>query len=305
MNAYTNEVVLRSAPVRQDSRVFRSRVTAVSVVFLCLLLAGCSATRVLYNQLDWVVIWYLDGYFSLDEAQEEQLRETVTRNFEWHRRTQLPRYAQYCRELERESRGVLTADILEERYQRTIELWDELIGQATPGIAAFFLTLTDEQIDEFIVNLEENNQELWEKYGGETPEERRARRQKGAIKGFKRVIGRLNSEQQALVRVYMANMHDVSEEWMAGRRRWQQAFRTLLVERPAEPEFSERFLQLMMDPNRTDEPEYREKVAANRKLTFDMIIALSAQLTDAQRERLSGRLLRYARDFEILAGQKM
>lgn len=305
MSATASEIALQPAPDRRGSQYFCSRARTISVVFLCLLLAGCSANRFVFNQLDWVLVWYLNGYFSLNEAQEEQLRETVTRDLEWLRRTQLPQYAQYCRELDRETRGELTGDILERRYQRMIELWDEMILHVTPGIAAFFLTLTDEQIDEFIANLDENNQELWDKYAGETPEERLMRRQNGAVKGFKRIIGRLNSEQKSLVHAYTANMHDVSERWMEGRRRWQQAFRTLLIERPAEPEFSERFLQLMIDPNRMDDPEYRQKVEENRKMSTDMIIALNAQLTDSQRDRLSKRLQNYARDFDILAVQGM
>jgi hypothetical protein len=274
------------------------------VVVLCIFLAACSGTRFVYNQLDWVMVWYLNGYFSLDSGQKDQLRDSVTRNLEWHRETQLPEYAAYSRQLGLDSAGTLTTETLELRYERLIKLFDELVVHALPDVSAFFLSLSDEQVDEFIENLEDNNKELWDEYGGETPEQRIERREKAAFKGFKRVIGRLNDEQKELIRAYMANMHDVSEYWIESRRRWQLEFRELIIERPAEPEFSDRLNALMLDPNRDDDPAYRRKVDENRLNFFALTAALSGTLTDRQRERFQKRITNYAEDFEILAMQK-
>jgi len=271
---------------------------------LCTFLGACSTTRFAYNQLDWIVVWYLNGYFSLDDAQEEQLRDAVTRNLEWHRRNQLPQYAEFCRQLERDAAGVLTAEILDARFEQMMAMWDEFIRRALPDASAFFLSLSDEQVDEFIENLEDHNQELWDEYAGETVEERIERREKAAFKGFKRVVGRLTEEQKELIRSYMANMHDVSEYWLQSRRRWQLDFRDLVKARPAEPEFTERLAALMLDPNRTDDSAYRQKVEENRQTFIAMAVALSAVLSEEQSDRVSKRLRSYARDFEILAMQQ-
>lgn len=282
-----------------------NRLRIVCVLFLCIFLGACSATRVLYNQLDWVTVWYLNGYFSLDEAQKDQLRDAVSRNLEWHRRTQLPEYAKFCRQLERDAAGALTAELLEARYERMIELFDEFLQHALPDVSAFFLSLSDEQVDEFIAKLEENNQELWEEYAGDQPDDRTEQREKAAFKGFKRVLGRLTDEQKDVIRSHLANMHDVSEYWIESRRRWQLEFRDLIVERPPDPEFTERLTALMIDPNRTDDPEYRRKVDENRQMFIAMTVDLSEILTDRQREKVTERLQNFARDFEILAVQKI
>lgn len=283
---------------------FRSWIRIVCVLCLCAFLGACSTTRFAYNQLDWIAVWYLNGYFSLDDTQEAQLRDAVTRNMEWHRRNQLPQYAEFCRQLERDAAGILTTEMLEARFEQMMTMWDEFIRRALPDVSAFFLSLSDEQIDEFIENLEDNNQELWDEYAGETVEERIERREKAAFKGFKRVVGRLTDEQKEVIRSYMANMHDVSEYWMESRRRWQLDFRDLVKERPAEPEFTERLTTLMLDPNRTDDSAYRQKVDENRHTFIAMTVALAGVLTDKQRERVSKRLKNYARDFEILAIEK-
>jgi hypothetical protein len=257
----------------------------------------------MYNQLDWVIVWYLNGFFSLNEEQEAQLRESVTRNMEWHRTTQLPRYAAFCRELDQEMDGTLSPEILERRYEKMTELWDEFILHTLPDVSAFFLSLDQAQIDEFIENLEENNEELWEEFAGKSAEERLERRQKQAIKGTKRAVGRLTGEQEELIRVYTANMHDVSVEWMDGRKAWQSDFRDLMLDRPPEPAFTERLTKFMIDPNRQDAQAYREKVEENRKTIFAMITALSEQFSEKQRARLSKRLNNYAEDFDVLALQ--
>jgi len=275
-----------------------------SIAILCIFLTACSATRFAYNQLDWIVVWYLNGYFSLDEVQEEQLRDAVVRNLDWHRRNQLPEYAAYLRQLERDATEGVTAEVLELRFERAIEFWDAAIEHMLPDVSAFFQSLSDAQVDEFIDNLEEHNKELWEEYAGETPEERGERRERAAFKGFKRVIGRLTDDQKQLIRSYLANMHDVSEDWIASRRRWQQAFADLVKERPSEPEFSVRLARLMLDPNQTDDPDYRNKADENRRVFIDMTVALSGVLTDEQRQRFAERMLDYARDFEVLSAQQ-
>ena len=248
------------------------------------------------------MVWYISDFFTLDDEQEEWLEDAVERNIEWHRRDQLPKYARLLREINTEATtGVLTLEMMERHHTQFLVLWDEFIVQTAPDVTAFFMTLSDEQIDEFIENLEESNQELWEEFAGQTPEERRKSRQDSAIKGLKRVFGRLSDDQEALVRSYLSSMYDVSLEWMASRRQWQRDFHDLVIERPPEPEFSERMISMMLEPNNNDNPEYRRRVDANRRTMMSMMIALEAELTDKQRARFSNSLMKFSRNFEILA----
>jgi len=274
------------------------------VLFLCLLLAGCSATRLVYNQLDWAIVWYLNGFFDLNDTQEAQLRDAVTRNLEWHRSTQLPKYAQFLRELDREFAGNVTVEMLSRRYDETIIFWDEFILRAIPDVSAFFLSLDQAQVDDFLENLEDHNSELWDEYAGETAETRIRRRERAAIKSAKRVIGRLDAEQEDLIRAHMSEMHDLAAEWMEGRRVWQAEFHDMISSRPPEPEFSERLTRLMIDPNRRDTSEYRRKVEENRQTVLEMCAAIIEQMNDKQHARLSKRLNSFAKDFEILSAQE-
>ncbi len=275
------------------------------ILVLVVLLAGCSATRVVYNQLDWLLVWYISDYFTLEDEQEDWLEAAVERNIEWHRRDQLPKYAQFLREINRDfSTGMVTAEMLDRHNAKFIVLWDEFIVQTVPEVTAFFQTLSQAQIDEFIDNLEESNQELWEDFAGKTPEERKKSRQKSAIKGLERAFGRLSREQEEMILAYSHSLHDVSQEWMASRRQWQGDFRDLVTEHPPEPEFSDRMMALMLKPNRKDDPEYRRRVDENRHTMMSMIIALNGALTEKQRSKFSTSLMKFSRNFEILAAQE-
>jgi hypothetical protein len=274
------------------------------VIILCTLLTGCSATRLLYNQLDWGIVWYLNGFFSLDGEQKDALRESVERNLQWHRDTQLPQYAELARALEQDITGPVTVDLLEARNDEIIAFWDVFVLHTVPDVAAFFLLLNQEQLDEFLANLEEENSELWDEYAGETPEERIERRDRSAIKGIRRIVGPLDEEQEVLIRSHLSKMNDVADEWMVGRRLWQEAFVKLIKTRPIEPEFSERLVDLMLDPNQFDSSEYRAKVEENFQITLQMLAELINDMNDQQRARLSGRLSQFAADFDWLSVQK-
>lgn len=274
------------------------------VLSICLLLVGCLSPRFIYNQMDWAIVWYLDGFFSLNAEQKEQLREAVDRNMEWHRREQLPHYAEFCHALERDTAGSITPEMLEKRWNEMLRLWDEFLVHAMPDAAAFFLSLDEQQIEDFLEKMDVENEELWDEYAGETAEQRLDRRQKVAVKNFQRVIGRLTGEQKDFIRASMANLHDIANEWLESRRQWQVEFYELIASRPSEPEFSERLTYLMLNPNKYDSDDYRRKVDENRQMVFVMFSQLVDQMTDKQRDRLRKRLDDFAKDFEFLAMQK-
>ena len=96
-------------PMRQPpwSRCLRS----AAARFFCLVsVAGCTAGFV-YNRLDWLVSWYVNGLVSLDDAQEEQLRTSVRRTLAWHRETQLTRYIGFsARPVQPQMQGPVTAE---------------------------------------------------------------------------------------------------------------------------------------------------------------------------------------------------
>ena len=66
----------------------------ISVVLAALLQTGC-ALKFMYNQLDWLIPWYVDDYISFDPAQEVLFDARLEQYLRWHRQEQLPQYADF------------------------------------------------------------------------------------------------------------------------------------------------------------------------------------------------------------------
>ena len=68
-------------------------------LLLCVILAGCT-TSFTYNQLDWLIPWYVDGYVDLTREQRKTLRAQLEPFLSWHRNEELKRYIEILDEIE-------------------------------------------------------------------------------------------------------------------------------------------------------------------------------------------------------------
>ncbi|MEO8134216.1 MAG: DUF6279 family lipoprotein [Betaproteobacteria bacterium] len=118
--------------------------------FFCMalvLLGGCSALRLSYNQADWLVYRWLDNYADFDDVQAVRVRDAITAWFAWHRRTQLPDYADLLQQID--------ADVsAETNAERICSLWSAVAARlersamhAVPAIADLAPTLKPAQIE--------------------------------------------------------------------------------------------------------------------------------------------------------------
>jgi hypothetical protein len=268
-------------------------------VVAAVLLSAC-VVRVVYNQLDWLALWYVEDYFDLDPVQEEQAKEMIGRTISWHRQTQLPRYASLIHTVLGGIAPPVEPVFLADRYVEVVALWDDLLRHVAPDFAELLQSLGDEQVDELFTNLAEENRELEEDYSAISREERRAKQDKAIIKAFKRFTGRLSPEQELLVRTRTARFHDLSADWLGRREAWQMEFRVLMAGRKTDPLFAERVADLLQNPNQFDSPGYRALVLENQQSSLRLVAAVLSSLSQEQSEQLRNRLNTYARDFDAL-----
>ncbi len=272
---------------------------ALTGLLVVTVLGGC-VIRVVYNQLDWLTLWYIEDYVDLDRAQEEQARALIARTLTWHRATQLPRYASLSRELLKTAEGPVSETFIADRYAEIVELLDALLRQVCPDIASLLQTLSDEQVEDLFAQLAEENMELEEDYSGISREERRAKQGKAINRAFRRFTGRLNPPQEALIRSETEQSNDLSADWLRRRAAWQQEFRVLMDGRKSNPGFDVRFTDLVLNPNQFDSPGYREIVEDNQRRFFKLTSDVLGTLSPAQARRLEKRLTTDTNDFDAL-----
>ena len=59
------------------------------LLLFCLFLGTACSNKFFYNQLDWLIPWYVDDYVDLTLVQKENLDKQVEMLLQWHRGEEL------------------------------------------------------------------------------------------------------------------------------------------------------------------------------------------------------------------------
>lgn len=274
---------------------------ALTVGVVLLLTAACSSNFV-YNRLDTLAGWYLGSLVSLDENQRQQLRQWLAQTLEWHRQSELQRYADFLRDLSQQvmQQGTLTS--YDQTQQRFEGFWQEFIAKTAPEAASLLQDLSPAQVDELIGNMEEKARERAEDEESD-PEEWRRDQVKGLTKFLKRWTGGVTDEQKALIAAATAQLEPSQNDWLASQQAWRRALQNAL-NASASMERTARIEQLLAKANNEWTQEYVDKSQRNRQRYMDLISSVDATLSSRQREHLRSELLELAGQLDTIARGK-
>src|SRR5215207_7755294 len=114
---------------RRLSTMFRlSRL--LCVVLLAASAAGCA--KLVYNRLDTLAAWYVGNLVSLDEQQRSTLRTWLAQTLEWHRESELGRYARFLREFASEIRRPSSRANYQQALERVEGFAADFTAQTAP-----------------------------------------------------------------------------------------------------------------------------------------------------------------------------
>ncbi|WP_237054992.1 DUF6279 family lipoprotein [Microbulbifer sediminum] len=266
-----------------------------------LLLASCSSIQFAYNQLDRWMRWQIDDYVDFSDEQELMLRQSLDQFHTWHRRTQLPRYADYLDELATrvESRDFGPPDLPAVEAELTA-FWETASAQLYNLLMPLSATLSREQVRELAENMREKREESLEKWQ-KSPEKVEKRRRKRIRKQSERWLGSLREEQEQLIASWV---HQVAYNPLLRdrqREKWQSAFIDLLWRRPEG--YQEQLRDLIDNPQQLWSPEYRLVQEMREQRARELGEQILATIDDKQRNHLTRELRKYAGDFRALSAQ--
>jgi DNA repair exonuclease SbcCD ATPase subunit len=165
---------------------------------LALLVSACGV-QFTYNRLDWVIPWYLDDYIELSDQQNTLFERRLASQLNWHRNTQLPEYSRQLRQLSVQVQDGLTLAELDDMSERFRAVWQTLVNQLTPDIAALLATASDDQIGELFDNIEKRNEKYRRKYVDLPEAELREKRAERVVENIERWLGQITPAQQKQV----------------------------------------------------------------------------------------------------------
>ena len=284
----------------RDTRPARWRWALVAL--LAAALGGCGIGLV-YPRLDTLGTWYVEGLVSLDDTQSTELERMLEARLDWHRDSELVRYATFLRGMSDSVQRRTDAGTWREAARQAEVFWRDLGAGLAPVAVALGPTLTDEQVDELLRSLAEQDDEEWEEYADRTPQQRIERRQKSWRRGIERYTGRLDASQRALVNARAAASGSAIPEWREYRRAWREELAATLRVRGDAAQFEPRITRLFAHPDDWWTPGYRAALERRRGELIDLLVELDATLTARQRAAAGREFTSLAAELEALSKQ--
>lgn len=268
---------------------------------LLLLTTACSSSFV-YNRLDTLAGWYLGSLVSLDAGQREQLQQWLSRTLDWHRQSELKRYAGFLRELSQQVLQPGTPARYEHTQKQFESFWADFVAKTAPEAATLLQRLSPQQVDELIANMDGKARERADKEAADLNEWRRDQ-VKGLTRFLKRWSGSATDEQKALISATAAQLEPSQAEWLASQAAWQRDLEAALrIDGSAEK--TARIEQLLTHADNRWTQEYVDKSQRNRQRYLDLITSLDATLSSRQRQHMRSELLKLATQLDTIAGGK-
>lgn len=200
---------------------FLSRCWIIGIA-LCLL-SACSTLRLGYDRGPTLATWWLDSYLDLDGPQEAQLRPALERWFAWHRRTQLPLYAQQLAQWQARADGPVAGSEVCAWADQTRERLLEALDAGVPAAAALLPLVRPAQWDHLAQHLAEQLAERREDFLQPRPEDRFDAALERAVDRAETLYGVLGDEQRSVLAKSTAMSPFDPARWLAERERRQSA----------------------------------------------------------------------------------
>ncbi len=289
-------------------------------------LAACTALKLGYENLPRLVEWQADRFLSLDGEQEALVTRHARLLQRWHRRNQLPVYADFVRRVEQEVHAPVTAVQVAEWRQAVVSGWLPLAEQLAPAVAEVALTLRPEQLAHLNKALVKSNEKSAAEYRPADPAKRQEARYKRLVERADSFLGSPSDAQLKMMREAAATMAKNEDAWWQARLARQQAMVGLLTslstEKPPLAEATRRarllLVGLFSDMGAAEDPAVDASVAAAESIISpalrtkvqaasaagdDLTARLLALATPEQRQHLVKRLNNYRQDFHLLASR--
>ncbi len=271
---------------------------------LIVVVPGCTAIRLGYNNAPEWSYWWLDGYFDFNDAQSLQVRGDLAALQAWHRSDELPAYIRVLGQLQRMAPANVSAAQVCDVYAGFKPHTQALMDQAEPIIATVTPTLSPEQLDHLARQLDKRRTKWRGEWLDGSPSERRERRVKQLKERAEMFYRHLEQPQLDLLRASVAtSAFDAAVNYRESLRRHQDILQTLRQIQSGPPHSqSERAAVHSLLARTLDSPNaayrsYRDQVTQEDCQVF---ASLHNSTTPAQRLKLLETLKNYEADARAL-----
>lgn len=260
-----------------------------TLLIICSALVGCSS-KFVYNNMDWLLIEYLEDYVELNDAQEEVVEQKIALLSEWHRSEEIPNYIDHLDELMQINPNTLTLEQLEEQQAKFQQHSERLVARIAPELYEVAQELSDEQVEELMDNIRVRHTKYKNKYQPLTETETRHVYQERIEDNLDTWLGEVNAPQKRLVEQWTQEMYVTSGDWVNYQTNMRIEVNTLLNDRHDLIRFKPEFDNLMFNPRSLYTNQLENKLNHNRNVANNYLIKIINSMTEEQTEHYRAEL---------------
>ncbi|MFA0195079.1 DUF6279 family lipoprotein [Vibrio artabrorum] len=252
-----------------------------SVLLFCFLLAGCG-TKFAYNNIDWLIIRYIEDFVSLSKSQESELDERLNVLQQWHKDTQLPLYITQLEAIEKVDRSELNSTFIVGQSDQIKNHIRTIINQFSPDIYALSMQLSPKQDSQFLKNFREKQQDYYEEKLRLNDEDSRARYRSRIEARLERWLGSISKEQKQIIFVWSQAWVNTNENWRQYQNAIYQDISTLM-EKKADLHIAQPIIMNLLLNNETYYPdELESQLEQNMQTSAKFLVDIAAVSSDKQ-----------------------
>lgn len=279
------------------------RILTILVTLMALGAMGGCATSLVYDRADRLANRWVGGYLELQPAQQQVLDEGLLELHQWHRREQLPLYADWLRGVAARlaSGAAFSPEELRVLGTEMGEFWRALADAAMPMMANIGADLDDDQAAALLESLREERATELEAVARRDEAWRQQRRARSMERFLRRWTGSLMAAQRTAIADWSRQLEPSHSAWLDNRAGWLDELEASLAHRPDATALRVAAEPLFVTPASRWPPEYAALVERNTARTTAFLAEFLAGLEDPQRARAISRIERLATQLEQLA----
>jgi hypothetical protein len=271
-------------------------------------LSACSTIKVVYNQSDDLVYWWLDSYADLQDGQKQFTRDALADLHRWHRQQQLPEYAALLKRMQVMAPNDITPAHVCAVTEEMKTSFITLLRFVEPTNTKLASQLKPEQLISIRKRFDKTNRTWKEDWLDPNADDRLRYRTKQATNRLEDFYGRLDKPQRNALSQWLSTSKFDPVVSYAERERRQadslQTFQRIAQEGSASAQAQALLRGLTERSFNSPNEGYR---AYNRDLwneNCEGFAKLHNSTTPAQRQRMVEALRGYETDFKSLMAQK-
>lgn len=280
----------------------------IGLLTLLSVLQSCGIMKIAYNQAHELAYWQLDSYFDFDEAQSPRAREELAKVHQWHRKTQLPVYAETLQKWQALMPGDLDEAQVCRMYTDARTKLLAISERSESAAISLVGTLVPDQLDHVKRKFTKLNKEYRNDFMDGTPQDLLDKRVKKAVSRAEMLYGPLEDKQLGVLRARIAQSpFNAGLSLGEHQRRQQDALQTLTpviagqsTTEQAAAAVKQYFARSINSPDAAYR-SYQERLTRDNCKT---LAELHNSTTPAQRTAAVQTLQTYAKDFAALAAQR-